>query len=51
MSKLVWLKKKDDPQVLLASVLNNDTKLESMKKHSTKLAKPNSTQVICDTIF
>ncbi len=47
----VWLKKKEDPQVLLTSVLNNDTKLESMKEHSTKLAKPNSTQVICDTIF
>ena len=47
----IWLKKNDDPNLVLSNILNNETKLEEMKNNSIKLAKVNSTQDICNIIL
>ena len=47
----VWLKKNDDVETILSSVIENNEKLKSMKENSIKLAKPNSTEDICRIIF
>ena len=47
----VWLRKKDNVQKVLSSVLSDNSKLASMKQNSIKIAKPNSTEDICRIIF
>ena len=47
----IWLKKNDDVEKAFSSVLLNDSVLNKMKTNSIKLAKPNSTEDICKTIF
>lgn len=47
----IWLKKNDEPKVILSNILNNNYILENMKNNSIKLAKQNSTQDICNIIF
>lgn len=47
----IWLKKNDDPKIVLSNILNNEAKLEEMKNNSIKLAKQNSTEDICNIIF
>lgn len=47
----IWLKKQQDPKKILSQLLTSDTKLANMKENTMKLAKPNSTETICKTIF
>lgn len=47
----VWLKKNDDIEAVLSSVLLNNEKLKQMKEQAIKLARPNSTEDICRIIF
>ena len=47
----IWLKKNEDVEKVFSSVLLNDSVLNKMKSSSIKLAKPNSTEDICKTIF
>ena len=47
----IWLKKNDDPKLVLSNILNDSIKLEEMKNNSIKLAKQNSTQDICNIIL
>ena len=43
----IWIRKKTDPARIINLVLNDDNKLNDMKKNSIKLAKKYSTQNIC----
>ncbi len=47
----VWLKKDSNVKDVLEKVLNDNNKLENMKKSATLLAKKHSTQDICETIL
>lgn len=47
----IWLKKKENTKEILTNILSNEEKLKSMSENSLKLAKPNSTQDICNIIF
>lgn len=47
----IWLKKSDDAETILTSILENDSKLQEMKEFSSKLAKPYSSKNICEIIF
>lgn len=47
----IWLKKDDNIEDLLSSVILNDEKLNHMKQQTINLAKPNSTEDICKKIF
>ena len=47
----VWIKKEDDPNVIIQNLFNNPEKLENMKKNAKLLAKKNSTKDICEKIM
>lgn len=47
----VWLKKDSNVKEVLESIFNNPEKLNSMKEKTKLLAKPHSTQEICEIIF
>lgn len=47
----VWLKKEDNHEKVLSTILKNETKLKEMKEQSIKLAKQTATQDICNIIF
>ena len=47
----IWIKKDTDVNVLLNNILKKKKKLEEMKKNTNILAKPNSTQNICETLL
>ncbi|MBR1654606.1 MAG: glycosyltransferase [Clostridia bacterium] len=47
----IWLKKEDDIQQVINSLLNNESKLEELRNNSTKIAKPDSTKQICEIIL
>ena len=47
----IWIKKDTDVNVLLNNIFSNQEKLEEMKKNTNILAKPNSTQNICETLL
>lgn len=47
----IWLKKDDDHKNVLASILNDETRLLELQNNSIRLAKPNATQDICNVIF
>lgn len=46
----VWIKKSDDANLIIKNLLSNTEKLKNMKENTSILAKPNSTQTICDTL-
>lgn len=46
-----WLKKDDNIFEVLNSILNNDEKIESMKKNTISIAKPNSSKEICSVLL
>ena len=46
----VWIRKDDNPEVILSQIFNSPNKLAEMKEHTKLLAKPNSTKQICDTL-
>ena len=47
----VWLKKDDDIDSTLNNIINNDLKLNTMKKNILSISKPNSTKDICEIIL
>ena len=47
----VWLKKDDNIDEVINSLLNNPQRLEKMKAQTTQIAKPNSTMDICNIIL
>ena len=47
----VWIRKDDNPEVILSQIFNSPNKLAEMKEHTKLLAKPNSTKQICDTLI
>ena len=47
----VWIKKDDDPKTILTNLLNNNEKLQDMKKNAKLLAKKYSTYDICKTLL
>ena len=47
----IWLKKNDNVEKVLSSVLNDEAKLEELKSNSIKLSKQTSTQDICNIIL
>lgn len=47
----VWIKKNDNPDLIIKDLLLNNEKLESMKENTKILARPNSTKNICDTLL
>lgn len=47
----IWLKKEDNMQQVINSLLNNESKLEELRNNSTKIAKPDSTKNICNFIL
>ena len=47
----IWLKKEDDPNVIIQDLFNNPEKLENMKKNANLLAKKDSTKNICEKIM
>jgi processive 1,2-diacylglycerol beta-glucosyltransferase len=47
----VWLKKDDDIDSVIDSILSNPAKLQEMKEKSVLIAKPNSTADICNKIL
>ena len=47
----VWLKKNDDVETILSSVIENNEKLKSMKENTNLLSKPNSTKNICNILL
>lgn len=51
MGCALWLKKQDDPQTILSSILHDSVKLEEMKKVASSFAKPNATRDICSIIL
>ncbi len=44
----VWLRKKDNPDTVIQNLFKNPDKLEQMRQNTKALAKPNSTQTICE---
>lgn len=46
----VWIRKDDNPEVILSQIFNSPNKLAEMKEHTKLLAKPNSTKQVCDTL-
>lgn len=46
----IWIKKDDNPSIILNDLFNHPTKLEEMKKNTTILAHKYSTQNICDIL-
>lgn len=47
----VWIRKHDDPQVVLTNLINDKEKLEQMKQNTNLLANKNSTQDICTILL
>ena len=47
----VWIKKNDDSKKIIKDLLNNPKKLDDMKKNTSYLANPHSTENICKTLF
>ena len=47
----VWIKREDDIDSVIDTVLNDENKLEIMKQNSIKIAKPNSTKDICHILL
>lgn len=47
----IWLKKEDDPQKVLSTILTNETKFVEMKQQAMKLAKQTASQDICNIIL
>ena len=47
----IWLKKSDDISQVLSKILDNDDLLNQMKENTKKIAKPNSTKEICETLL
>ena len=47
----VWIRKHDDPKVVLTNLLNDKEKLEQMKENTNLLANKNSTKDICETLL
>ena len=46
----IWIRKDDNPEVVLSQIFNSPDKLEEMRKNIKLLAKPNSTKQICEII-
>lgn len=46
-----WIKKDNDYTIVLNELINNDEKIIQMKENTKKIAKPNSTQDICNIIL
>ena len=46
-----WLRKHDNIVPVLNSILNDDNKLEIMKKNTKQISKKNSTKNICEILF
>ncbi len=46
----IWIRKEDNPDEILVSLFQNETKLENMKENAKLLAKKNSTKEICETL-
>ena len=47
----IWLKKSSYLTFILKKLLNNETKLQSMKENTKQIAKPTSTRDICNILF
>ena len=47
----VWLKKNDDPDLVIQDLFEHPEKLKEMKKNTKLLAKKNSTKDICEVIM
>lgn len=47
----VWIKNDNNIEDIISSVINNPDKLESMRKSSKALGKPNSCKTICETVL
>lgn len=47
----IWIRKHDDPNMIIKDLLNSPEKLQEMKIQAKLLAKKNSTQDICNTIL
>lgn len=47
----VWIKKDDDPKKILKNLLNDEEKLNSMKKNTNILSNKNSTYDICKILL
>ncbi len=47
----VWLKKSDDANKIIKNLLSDSNKLKNMKENTYILAKPNSTETICNILF
>lgn len=46
----VWIRKDDNPEVILSELFNNPDKIEKMRENIKLIAKPNSTKDICDKL-
>ncbi len=46
-----WIRKDDNPEVILSELLNNPDKIEEMRNNIKSIAKPNSTKDICDKLL
>ena len=47
----IWIKKEDSPFKILDGIINNQQKLDDMKKSTISLAKKHSTKNICEIIL
>lgn len=47
----VWIRKKDDPNVIIQKLFEDKLKLEKMRENTKILAKKNSTKDICEIIM
>ena len=47
----IWLKQKENCDEIITELLNNEDKLNQMRKNTESLAKKNSTMDICRTIL
>ena len=47
----IWLKQKENCDEIITELLNNEDKLNQMRKNTELLAKKNSTKDICNIIF
>ncbi len=51
MECAIWLKKEENPEEVLYTVLNDSEKIEKMKNLTKNFAKPNSTKDICSILL
>ena len=47
----VWLKSSDDPTQVLSSILNDESTLKNMHENAIRIAKKDSTKMICELIL